>query len=392
MRVDTNKTCSATFGPGWQLNPAQAKASDFADLQSAAALAADGRLLVGYTQSIGVLRRAGVLRESPESVFGNLPDVNANETWSAVAIDMAIDASDQPILAVQADLGFVMVVQWDDATLLWRRLASQVNPGANVLASPQIGIAGNQPGNQTVIVAWVGDGQIVVRRYSMATQSWDPATPVAGIVDVRSIRMMLDRNGAPVIAYWSGTLNVIRETTPGVWTPLGGAINNEPTDFNGTASFGVHVDSGDTVRVAWVEGIRSSGAGPWAIYARRLDGANWVSASLNTNTGFVFDSGASNQREFPSSLVVARNPGVFAFATAWDLFATGDSDVRVLRVAASGRLEENVVPIGDSSLLYRRARDVSLVMQDADRAVVTSSHNEPTVMPPFALQVRRYFP
>lgn len=76
--------------------------------------------------------------------------------------------------------------------------------------------------------------------------------------------MMPDASGAPLIAYWRGTLNAIRETAPGVWTPLGGAIDNQPADFNGAASFGVHVDAGGTVRASWIEGVRTSGASPWA--------------------------------------------------------------------------------------------------------------------------------
>lgn len=400
VRMDASKTCSATFGPGWQLNPAQAKASDFADLQTAAALAADGRLLVGYIQPLGAQGRVGVLRESLESafasVFVNLPDVNANpKTWSASAIDMALDASDQPILATLTDLGDVRVDQWSEVLRDWLPLSSRVNVSSGGVRSPQIGITGTLPGNQTVIVALVEAGQIVVRRYSTATQSWDAHAFIAGIANVRSVRMMLDRNGAPVIAYWTGTLNVIRETAPGVWTPLGGEITTKPTDDFTANAFGVHVDAADTVRVAWVEGVRaqSSCNCPWAIYARRFDGANWVSASTNNNTGFVFNelSPQGAFRAFPTSLVVARNPSVFAFATAWDLLATGNSEVRVVRVAANGLLEEDPVPIAENGL-YRRATNVSLVMQDADRPVVTSSHYEPTVMPPYVLQVRREFP
>lgn len=227
---------------------------------------------------------------------------------------------------------------------------------------------------------------------------WSAPAFIAGIGNVRSIRMMLDASGAPVIAYWSGTLNVIRETAPDVWTPLGGAVNNEPTDFNGAAAFGVQVDVGGTVRVAWVKGISSStGVGPWAIYARRFDGANWVSAAPQTNnTGFVYNADG-NARRFPTSLVVARNPNVFAFATAWDMLATGDSQVRVHRVAG-GLFAQNQVPTAATGQ-YRRARHVSLAMADADRVVVTSSHNEPTVtLPyllhtrPYLLQLHRYFP
>jgi len=399
--IDADVTLTAvpdpghTFGPGWQLNAAQAKASDFADLQTAAALAADGRLLVAYTQSVGVQRRVGVLRENLEavfaSVFGNLPDVNATQGWSADAVDMALDASDQPILATLADLDDVRVDHWIEANGNWHALSARVNGSGGQARSPQIGIAGNQPGDQTVIVAWVENERIGVRRYSMASQSWNATDYLAGVTGVRSVRMMLDSRGMPVLAYWSGTLNVIRETAPGVWSSLGGAINNEPTDVDGAASFGVHVDAGDAVRVAWVEGIRTSGAGPWSIYARRFDGANWVSAFTNNATGFVFNAGQPAERVFPTALGVARNPSVFAFAAAWDLFATGGSDVRVLRVAANGALEENPVPIGDNGL-YRRARNVSLAMQDAGRAVVASSHNEGTVTPPFVLQVRRFFP
>jgi hypothetical protein len=390
--VDVSKSCTVTFGPGWQVASANAKSSAVSHLATVSALSPAGRLLVGYLQNLGAQTRVGVLRESPDRLFANLPDVNdqVNQTWSAHELDLALDAADQPVLAILVDLHDIAVAHWNDDTRLWNLVGRRINLSGGAGRSPQIAVAGRVPGQQTLIVAWVEAEQIVVRRYAVATRSWSTAAFIPGINRVRSVRMMLDANGAQVIAYWSDTLNVIRETAAGGWSALGGAINIQPTDGTGAARFGVHVDASGAVTVAWVEGVSTlSGVGPWAIHARRFDGSNWVSAFTNRPTGLVYDS-ASNTRTFPNSLVVARTPAEFAFATAWDSVATGRSDVRAVGVAPTGEAQELAVPIGPDRFL--RAANVSLAMQDAGRAIVAASYNEPTVMPPYALQIRRFFP
>lgn len=371
---------------GWRLLSAALASSLVADLSSTVALDATGQAFVGYIQNVGEQGRLTVRREG--GGFVPLATLNANASWSATSLDMAIDAAGQPVVAYGIDLDSVAAWRWNDTVQQSRTESNRLNLTPNAGKSPQIGLAGGEANLQVIVAAWVENDQIALRRYSMATQSWDAGAFIGGIANVRSIRMVLDASGAPVIAYWSGTLNVIRETAPGAWTALGGAINSEPTDFNGAASFGVHVDAGDAVRVVWVEGIRGAS---WSVYARRFDGATWVTADPVLGTeGLIAQSGPSSGLEFPESIVVARNPSAFAFATGWEETQTGFSRLRLWR-QINGTMNTETIPTVQTGG-YLRARRISLAMQDADRPVVTSSHYEPTGSPPYALQVRRYVP
>lgn len=254
--LDVGKSCTATFGPGWQVASADAKDSNVSHLVTVSTLSTTGRLMVGYLQNLGGHARIGVLRESPDRLFVGLGDVNGNQTWSATQLDLALDAADQPVLAMLVNLNDIAVAHWDPnagQAGQWDLVGRRINRGS-AGRSPQIAVAG-VPGQQTLIVAWEEAERIVVRRYAIATGTWDAAAVVPTTGNVRSVRMMLDAGGAPVIAYWSDTLNVIRETAPGVWTALGGAITNTPTDGTGAARFGVHVNAAGVVTVAWLEGI-----------------------------------------------------------------------------------------------------------------------------------------
>lgn len=392
VRLDQSKGCTATFGPGWQLQADNAKASALSHLRAVAAVSRDGRLRVGYLQRVGPTSfRVGALREGSDgtALLVSLGDVNANASWSATDLDLALDADDQPILAMLVELNDIAVARWNDVNRQWDVIATRLNLSAGAAASPQIAVAGTT--DQTIFVAWVEAGQIVVRRYTVATASWSAAAFIPGATDVRSIRMALDPGGAPVIAYWSGTLNVIREATPGTWVTLGGAINGLPTDVIGASRFGLHVDSAGTASVAWVEGI--DGISPWAVYARTFDGVSWVSPFAARPNGFVYDS-AANTRQFPHSLVVARHPARFTFVVAWERFSDNLSEVFLVRPGTSGSPEVNPVPTGIDGR-FRRVAGVSLALHDAERAIVAASYHEPTVAPPdapYVIQVRRYFP
>ena len=143
------------------------------------------------------------------------------------------------------------------------------------------------PGNVPTL-AWtdvsapgaVGD---VVRPLNWQAQGGQNGTWVAGPVlsDPREAAFAPDlrvRAGLRTVTYLQGdfaTMEVMtqRETAPGRWAPLGGAVNRAPGTF--TADPHLVLDAGGNPVVAWIEADPRPEGGPDRLFVSRWTGRAW---------------------------------------------------------------------------------------------------------------------
>jgi Divergent InlB B-repeat domain len=386
VTMNTFKTCTATFrAPGsgaWQTLAGNIASSQVTDLASSVVLDANGQAYIGYLQRVGMQSRISVRREANGSFIPLGGALNANQSWSATSVDLLLDASGNPLMAFNVDLDANVVVQWTGVQ--WQTLSSRLNLTANAGSRPRIVRAGN-----TLVAAWIDGARIAVRRYALDTQQWDagaftPDPDGAAINSPLDIDLAVDSNGLAVLAYsvgaTGGTLRALRETSPGVWSALGGDIGVRPPTGPTVLALGVHVDSSDVVRLVWAEGSTN-----YFLSGAEFDGTNWIALPGQAQPQLL-------QSARPlRALGVNRSSPLFAFAYAIDTAGSSppESDVFV-RQLASGALTD----VGGSpSVVQPRVGALSIAINTTDEATLVQSQSTPAdVAEPYKLAVRRYVP
>jgi alpha-tubulin suppressor-like RCC1 family protein len=385
--MDANRNCTARFSAvsagGWQTLASELATSLETDVRSAVVLDPQGEAFIAELLRVPTQDRLIVSREGAGMFVALGGALNANLTWSATSADLLLDPVGVPILAYNADNADSYVARWDGSQ--WRIVSPQpFRLGANDTRRPRIVRSGN-----TLIAAWIEGARIAVRRYDLATQQWDAGsfTPdpdgSSAIAGPRDLDLAVDSGGLAVVAYsvgaTAGVLRVARETSPGVWTALGGDVGIRPGTAPTVQEFGLHVDSSDVVRIAWVEGTVN-----YFVQLAQFDGVNWGPLPGRIETRFFQSSPPVR------SLSVNRNRALFAFAYAVDR----DPDPTQSDVVVQQWVGNALVSVGTAfATQHPRVGSLSLAMNEANKATLLQSQYTTTGgVDRYTLLVRRHQP
>ncbi len=336
VTMDDNKTCTARFtstgAGGWITLAAEIAASVELPLYSSVVLTSSGGGFIAYLQTVQGQNRLSVRR-----IATGFPPLglalNGTATWNATSPNLVVDSADVPIMIFAVDLSEIWVARWNANAVSWELL--RPDPGnpqlarLNLTASPASRPRMVRSGN-TLIAAWIENGRIAVRRYDLLAQQWDAGAFIPTPTNPFDIDLAVDQNGRAVVAWSDGLLGArlqaTRETAPGTWVALGGEIGTRPPSASMVLEFGVHVDTANTIRIAWVEGDAN-----YFVQLAQFNGTNWVPLPGRPETRF--QQSADRVR----ALSVNNEPALFAFAYAVDRpGGTGESFIVVQQLLSTG--------------------------------------------------------
>jgi hypothetical protein len=178
----------------------------------------------------------------------------------------------------------VLVARWNGKG--WSQLGGALNSNPTLSAFyPALAL----DGSDNPVVAWTEAAQST---YNAFVSRWNGAswTAVGGAVNgstggsLSEVSLSLDLNGLPWVA-WSETNGQIPKTLhvsrwSAGWSVVGAAINNDP---NGSvAASSLIIDRNGNPYVAWAE---SPASGPAMVYAKRWSGTGWSQLGSALNVG-----------------------------------------------------------------------------------------------------------